>query len=143
MTIAITTNMAARCAAAYELSPGVKPLCRSRAPTRRVHDLNTDFSGYQRNSKGLTGLVGSTFELTQPAHRRYRRSATRSAPMKTRVSTQISGLIGNASLIWTANALTTVKLTGTSAVGETTIPGVSGELSATSACSSITPSGAG
>ncbi len=41
---------------------------------------------------------------------------------------QINGLIGDASLIWTANALTTVKLTGKSTVGESTIPGVSGVL---------------
>ena len=40
---------------------------------------------------------------------------------------QVSGLIGDASLIWTANALT-VKFSGKSSIGESTIPGVSGAL---------------
>jgi hypothetical protein len=30
----------------------------------RVHDLQTDVSGYQLDSKGLTGKAGSTFKLT-------------------------------------------------------------------------------
>ena len=63
--------------------------------------------------------------------------------MRTRGCDKLAGLIGDASLIWTANALTTVKLTAKSTVGESTIPGVSGVLSATSACRSITRSGAG
>ncbi|MGE0062360.1 MAG: outer membrane beta-barrel protein, partial [Xanthobacteraceae bacterium] len=40
----------------------------------------------------------------------------------------LKGLVGNASLVWTASALTTVKLTGASTVGETTVTGVSGIL---------------
>ena len=56
-------------------------------------------------------------------------SATADARIEDPRLDQISGLIGNASLIWTANALTTVKLTGTSTVSETVIPGVSGVLS--------------
>ena len=46
----------------YELTPGVKPFVEFGADTR-VHDLNADISGYQRNSNGLTGKAGSTFEL--------------------------------------------------------------------------------
>ena len=48
----------------YELSPGVTPFVEFDADTR-VHDLNTDFFGYQRNSKGLTGKAGSTFEISK------------------------------------------------------------------------------
>jgi hypothetical protein len=40
----------------------------------------------------------------------------------------VAGLIGDASLIWTATALTKVKLSGSSSVGESTQPGVSGVL---------------
>ncbi len=40
----------------------------------------------------------------------------------------VRGLVGDAALIWTASALTTVKLTGASAVGESTVPFVSGVL---------------
>ena len=45
-------------------------------------------------------------------------SAIRGAPTQTRASMRIGGLIGNASLIWTADALTTVKFTAASTVGE-------------------------
>ena len=42
----------------------MKPFVEVGADTR-VHDLNADFSGYQRNSNGLTGKVGATFEFTR------------------------------------------------------------------------------
>ncbi len=110
----------------YELGPGVKPFVEVDADTR-VHDLQTDFSGYQRDFKGVTGKAGSTFELSQLLtgeialgymHRTY---DDQRLP-------DINGLVGNASLIWTASALTTVKFSGSSAVGESTVPGVSGVL---------------
>jgi hypothetical protein len=46
----------------YELTPGVKPFVEIRANIR-VHDLNTDSSGYQRYYKGIAGLVGTSFNL--------------------------------------------------------------------------------
>ena len=94
----------------YELTPGVTPFVEVGADTR-VHDLNTDFSGYQRNSKGLTGKVGSTFELSRLLTGEIALGYTRRNYEDPRLE-QLKGLIGNASLIWTANALTTVKLTG-------------------------------
>jgi hypothetical protein len=113
--------------AGYELSPGVKPYVEIDADNR-VHDLNTDFFGYQRDSKGISGLVGSTFKLTNLLTGDVGIGYGRRTYQDPRLD-QISGLIGNASLIWTANALTTAKLTGASTVSETVIPGVSGELS--------------
>ncbi len=113
--------------AAYELSPGVKPYVDASADSR-VHDLNTDFFGYQRDSRGLTGIVGSTFKLTNLLTGDIGIGYGQRSYEDPRLA-QVSGLIGNASLIWTANALTTVKLTGASVISETTIPGVSGELS--------------
>jgi hypothetical protein len=110
----------------YELFPGVKPFVEAGTDTR-VHDLNADFSGYQRNSKGVTGRVGSTFELTRVLTGEISAGYTRRTYEDPRLE-QIKGLIGDASLIWTANALTTVKFSGKSSVGESTIPGVSGAL---------------
>jgi hypothetical protein len=110
----------------YELTPGVKPFVEAGADTR-VHDLETDFSGYQRNSKGLTGKAGSTFELTRQLTGEIALGYVRRTYEDPRLE-QIKGLIGDASLIWTANALTTVKLAGSSAVGESTQPGISGVL---------------
>jgi hypothetical protein len=111
----------------YELTPGVKPFVELETDTRR-HDLETDFSGYQRNSKGVTGTVGSTFELTRQLTGEIGIGYTQRNYEDPRLE-KLAGLIGDASLIWTASALTAVKFTGKSAVGETVIPGVSGELS--------------
>lgn len=110
----------------YELSPGLMPFLELGADTR-VHDLNTDFSGYQRDSKGLTAKAGAKFELTRLLTGEAAIGYTQRVYQDPRL-VDISGLIGNASLLWTANALTTVKLTAASSIGESTVPGVSGTL---------------
>lgn len=110
----------------YELMPGVKPYVEVSADSR-VHDLATDFDRFQRDSTGLTGKVGSTFELARRLTGEIAVGYTRRNYVDPRFDT-LNALIGNASLIWTANALTTVKLTASSAVGESAVPGVSGIL---------------
>lgn len=110
----------------YELTPGVMPFVEVGTDTRR-HDLAVDSFGYQRNSKGFTGQVGSTFELSRLLTGEVAVGYTRRNYDDARLS-QLSGLIGNASLVWTANALTTVKFTAASAIGESTVPGVSGSF---------------
>jgi hypothetical protein len=108
----------------YELTPGVTPFAEISTDSR-VHDLNTDVSGYQRDSKGFTAKVGSTFELSRLLNGEVALGYTRRNYQDSRLP-QLSGMIGNASLVWTANALTTVKLTAASTIGESTISGVSG-----------------
>ena len=84
----------------YELSPGVKPFVEFGANTR-VHDLETDFSGYQRNSNGVTGKAGSTFELTRLLTGEIAVGYTRRVYEDPRLQ-NVEGLIGDAALIWTA-----------------------------------------
>ena len=110
----------------YEMTPGVKPFVEADVDTR-VHDLAADIYGYERDSKGITGTVGSTFELTHLLTGEIGIGYTQRTYEDPRLE-KITGLVGDASLIWTANALTTVKLSGKSSVGESTIPGVSGVL---------------
>ena len=110
----------------YELSPGLMPFAEVAIDTR-VHDLNADFSGFQRNSNGLTAKAGAKFELTRLIGGEAAIGFTQRAYEDPRLA-NISGLIGNASLLWTVDALTTVKLTAASSIGESTIPGVSGVL---------------
>jgi hypothetical protein len=110
----------------YELLPGVMPFAEVTADTR-VHDLQTDFSGFQRDSKGLTGKVGTTFKLTSLLTGEIALGYTKRTYEDMRLE-DLTGLIGDASLIWTASALTTVKFTGSSTVGESTQAGVSGVL---------------
>jgi hypothetical protein len=113
--------------AAYELSPAIKPYVEVQSDTR-IHDLNADRSGYQRNSDGVSGRVGSTFELGRLitgeasigyATRNYQDPRLRN----------LNGLLTSASLIWKATPLTTVTIGATSSIDETTLPGVSGVLS--------------
>ena len=110
----------------YELTPGVKPFVEVGADTR-IHDDDFDLSGFQRNSKGVTVEAGSTFELAHRLTGEIALGYTKRTYEDPRL-VPLAGLIGEASLIWTASALTTVKLSGTSTAGESTIPGVSGVL---------------
>lgn len=110
----------------YELTPGVTPFVEAGTDIRR-HDHAIDSSGYRRDSKGLTVQAGSTFELSRLLTGEIAVGYTRRDYDDARLS-QLSGLIGNASLVWTANALTTVKLTAASSIGESNVPGVSGSF---------------
>lgn len=111
----------------YELTPGVTPYVEGTVDTRK-HDLATDSSGYQRNSKGWTALVGSTFELSRLLTGETGIGYTERTYDDPRLD-KLSGVVGNASLIWTASMLTTVKFNATSAVQESAVAGVSGVLS--------------
>lgn len=111
----------------YEMTPGVTPYIEGSVDTRK-HDLATDFSGYQRNSKGWTALVGSTFELSRLLTGETGIGYTERSYDDPRLD-KLSGVVGNAALIWTASTLTTVKFNATSAVQESAVAGVSGVLS--------------
>ena len=111
----------------YELMPGVVPFVEIEADTRK-HDLNVDSFGFQRDSNGVTGKAGTTFELRGFLTGEVALGYTKREYEDPRLQ-DIGGLIGNASLVWTASALTTVKLSGTTTVSESTIPDVSGALS--------------
>ena len=115
-----------RLRAGYELFPGVVPFAEVSADERK-HDLNTDSSGYQRDSNGITGKAGSSFKLRGTLTGEFSLGYTTRRYEDPRLS-DVAGFVGDGSLVWTPSALTTVKLTGTSTVGESTVPGVSGAL---------------
>ena len=108
----------------YEATPGVKPFVEVGAD-QRVHDLNVDFFGFQRNSIGGYAKAGSTFEFSRIftgdvavgwLERRYEDPTL----------LKIAGLTIDGSLTWVASALTTAKLTAITRADESTVPGVSG-----------------
>jgi len=110
--------------ASYELTPGLKPFVELDADTR-VHDLAIDRNGFGRNSDGFVSQAGTGFELSRLL------TGELSAGYLTRLYRDpnlpdIAGLIANGSLVWTASALTSVKLTARSTADETVLPGVSG-----------------
>jgi hypothetical protein len=107
----------------YEATPGVKPFVEVGAD-QRVHDLNVDFFGFQRNSIGGYVKGGSTFEFTRILtgdiavgwlERHFEDPALQKA----------AGLTIDGSLTWVASALTTAKLTAVTRVDESRVPGVS------------------
>ncbi|MEW6768262.1 MAG: outer membrane beta-barrel protein [Pseudomonadota bacterium] len=111
----------------YDLMPGVKPFAEIEGDTR-THDLKYDRAGYQRDSNGGYAKGGTTFEfsrlLTGEIGIGY---ATRSYA-DPRLN-DLNGLLTNASLVWTASGLTTVRFDATSSIDETTLPGLSGSKS--------------
>jgi hypothetical protein len=109
---------------AYELSPEIKPFVEAGLDTRR-HDLAVDSFGYERDSNGETASVGASFKLRSTLAGEASIGYARRDYADQRFD-RLAGLIGNASLIWTVDALNTVKFTGSSVIGESAVPGVSG-----------------
>jgi hypothetical protein len=110
----------------YEWLPGVKPFVEVGAD-RRVHDLETDYSGVQRDSVGRTVKAGTTFELTRKLTGEASIGYT-TRSYKDPTLADLNGIIGDASLVYAMTPLTTAKLTAASTVDESTLTGVSGVL---------------
>ena len=110
----------------YELTPGVKPFAEVDADTR-THDIPVDAAGERRDSDGVSGKVGTTFELsrllTGDVSLGYLTRTYKDPTLK-----DINTLLFDASLLWTATGLTTVKFGASTKVDETVLVGVSGIL---------------
>jgi hypothetical protein len=113
--------------AAYDLKPGIKPFVEVGTDTR-VHDLQFDRNGEDRDSNGVNAKVGTTFEFSRKLTgevavgyltRQYKDPALNN----------IGGTTFDASLVYTMTSLTTVTATAKSTVNEVILPGVSGDLS--------------
>jgi hypothetical protein len=113
--------------AAYDLKPGIKPFVEAGADTR-VHDLQFDRNGEDRDSNGAYAKVGTTFEFS--------RKLTGEVAVgylmrdyKDPTLMSIGGAMFDASLVYTMTPLTIVTATAKSTVNEVILPGVSGDLS--------------
>ena len=111
----------------FDLDAGVKPFVEVQEDSR-VYDQQFDSGGQQRSSMGTSVKAGATVDLF----------GTLSGAMavgyldrtyQDPTLPKLSGLIADGALIWQATALTSAKLTATSLVSESTVFGVSGELS--------------
>src|SRR5665647_3859305 len=98
-----------------------------RRPPRSTPLYSSAASDVYKRQKGVTGKIGSTFDMRGTLTGEIAVGYTRRTYEDPRLD-QLTGLIGNASLIWTANALTTVKLSAASTGGESASAGVSGVL---------------
>jgi hypothetical protein len=111
----------------FDLDAGVKPFVEVQQDAR-VYDQQFDSGGQQRSSQGTSVKAGATVDLF----------GTLSGAMavgyldrtyQDPTLPKVSGLIADGALIWQATALTSAKVTATSLVSESTVFGVSGELS--------------
>lgn len=118
------TQYTLRARATYEASPGLKPFVEAAVDTRQF-DESVDVNGFRRSSNGLTGRAGATLELTRLITGEASIGYQARDYEDTRL-TNLRGLIGDASLVWTATELTTVSLRGAMELNDTTIPGVNG-----------------
>lgn len=118
------TQYGLRLRASYEVTPGLKPFVQAEID-RRDFDEKTDTSGFMRSSDGVTGRIGSSFEITRQLtgeisggyqNRRYEDGRLR----------DLRGFVGDASILWSPTPLTTITLRGAAELGDTTVPGSSG-----------------
>ena len=114
----------AKATVGYDLKPGLQPFVEI-GYDRRIHDDLVDQAGYRRDSDGIGGRIGSSFELWQQL------TGTASVGYATRFYDDprlkdLTGPTAAASLAWAATPLTTLTLQGSTAFNETTVIGASG-----------------
>ena len=111
----------------YEIDPGLKPFVEVEGD-QRIHDLQYDRSGLQRDSVGGSGKVGAAVNLfgslTGEMAVGYVERVYQDPTLP-----NVSGVIGDGALLWQATPLTSIKLAASSQVYETVVAGASAELS--------------
>jgi hypothetical protein len=116
----------ARARIGYEATPGLIPFAEALTDTR-LYDRSIDSTGFRRDSTSFAGRAGSTFEITRTL------TGEASAGYRVRDYEDVrlrntKGVIADASLIWSASALTTLRLRGASEIDETSLANASGVL---------------
>ncbi len=118
-----------RLRAAYELTPVVKPYVDVLVD-QRIHDATVDLSGFRRDSTGVIGQLGSTFELTRLV------SGDLSAGYGNRTYEDprlkaLDGPVVNGSISYAVTPLTVLSVKAATTFDETTVAGASGSQSRT------------
>ncbi len=110
----------------YELTPAIKPFVEVEGDTR-VHDLQFDRNGYERDSDGGYAKAGTSFEFTRLLTGQISIGYAARDYVDPRLD-RLQGLLTSASLTWNATPLTTAKFYSDTQIAETTLPGASGVL---------------
>ena len=108
----------------YQLTPTLRPFGEVRLDTR-VHDTRIDLSGYARDSDGVLGRVGTTFEMTPLI------TGTVSAGYEDRSYADarlrdLHGPVVDATVAYAITPLTTMTLLASTSFDETNLAGSSG-----------------
>ena len=113
--------------ASYELTPGIIPFVETGFDAR-VRDSDVDLSGFRRDSRGILGRVGSSFEFfghftgTFSAGYADRHYDDPRLP-------NLKGPTVDGALIYAFSPLTTITLRANTTLSETTLAGASGAIS--------------
>jgi hypothetical protein len=110
----------------YEVSPGVKPFAEINVDTR-IHDLLIDRTGADRDSDGVAVKAGTAFEFTRKLTGEISVGYLERFYQDPNLP-NIRAPLFDASLIWVASALTTIKFVSTTNVNESVLTDVSGVL---------------
>jgi len=110
----------------YEVTPGVKPFAEVDVDTR-IHDITPDRTGADRDSDGVTMKAGTAFEFTRKLTGEISVGYLNRYYQDPHLPNVHAPLI-DASLIWAASALTTIKFASATTVSESVLTDVSGVL---------------
>ncbi len=110
----------------YEVMPGLKPFAEVEGDTR-VHDLQFDRNGYERDSSGGYARAGSSIEFTRLLTGEVSIGYAARNYIDPRLS-RLEGFLTSASLIWSATPLTTARFYADTQIAETTLAGSPGVL---------------
>ena len=110
----------------YEVLPGLKPFVEVEGD-RRVHDLEFDRNGFERDSLGGYAKAGTSFAFAWLLTGEVAVGWSERSYLDPRLN-RLQGLLTSASLVWNATALTTAKFSSDTQIAETTLPGGSGVL---------------
>jgi hypothetical protein len=113
----------------YELTPALKPFVEVEGDTR-VHDLEFDRYGYQRDSDGGYAKAGTSFEFSRLLTGEIAAGWAARDYVDPRLD-RLQGLLVSSSLTWTATPLTTAKFYSNTSIDEVAVAGVSGVLTRT------------
>jgi hypothetical protein len=113
----------------YELTPAVKPFVEVEGDNR-VHDLQFDRNGYERDSSGGYAKAGTSFEFSQLLTGEIAAGWAERSYVDPRLD-RLDGFLTSGSLIWKATPLTTAKFIADTQIAETTLPGSAGVLTHT------------
>jgi hypothetical protein len=110
----------------YELTPAVKPFVQVEGDTR-VHDLQFDRNGFQRDSTGGYAKAGTSFEFSRLLTGELAAGWAERTYVDPGLD-RLQGFLISGSLIWKATPLTTAKFITDTQIAETTLPGSAGTL---------------
>lgn len=115
--------------ASYDILPGLRPFIELAGDTRK-RELDIDRLGFNRNSTGVSGRAGSTFEFTRLITGEASIGYGARMYQDPRLN-NLTGLLTAGSLSWQVTPLTTLRGIMTSSLDETTLAGASGVISRT------------